>query len=185
VTAAGGRVVRVPVAELLRYASRDAVPHRPGRACPPADGQACVCAGSVVRAILAKGGGWCPQHRAPDCRFEDLLAEYDRDGGFARPLHAPDRTVHNGHHRLAAAAARGAVDLAVSTAAREDYTLGDGAADVVWHAEEITALIRAAPGWYTLDDVTDAVEQELDLKFGAAAMPGLVRLWRGARAAGR
>lgn len=157
---ATGTLTRVSVSELLGYPSMDADAHQPSSNCPRTAVGRCVCAGSVVRGILAANTvRWCPSHRGHACRLQQLLEEYDRDGDFARPLHVPSHTVSNGHHRLAVASLRGARDLLVDTHPREPYAMDE--TEARWQQDEITQLVRNLPYWYSLSECAQEVQDEL------------------------
>lgn len=170
------QVARVSVAELLGYASMDAGEHRRGPRCPPGGPGACMCAGSVVRSILhnALAGVYCRSCGSRvRCRYQALRNEFERDGDFARPLHAPGRTVYNGHHRLAAALSCAAADLMVDTGARENHA-AIAEVEAAWHAGQIVELVRSMPGWYPLGEVVAAIEEELCVSL-AGNTPGAKR----------
>jgi hypothetical protein len=178
-------VVRVPVAELLAWHGMDAREHRPGPACPPALAGWCACAGSVARRIALSArpdGGACTlcgSRKA--CRLPDLLDVLDRDGAFSRPIHGPGRTVHNGHHRLAAAMIRELPDLDVDTRPREELALAT-AADAQWLEAEIAEAARQLPGRPRNAMLAEHLEYELSVDLPEGS-PGRARALQIARAA--
>lgn len=159
---------RVPVAELLTYASMDADGHEPRADCPRTK-EKCYCAKSVVTGILrGVRAGWCPNCGSRSCRFDDLVAEYDRHGGFVRPIHVPERTVFNGHHRLSVAVLREAPDLLVSVAHYEDVREGTvlwTEIEAEWYKPEIVKLVRRLPYYARLSDAVQEIVEELGIVF--------------------
>lgn len=153
---------QMAVADLLCLESVDARPHRHGGP------DLCHCAASVVAGILDTG--LCPSCGGK-CRLPELIAAYDRGGGFASPVHLNGDELRNGHHRLAVAVLRGAAVLDVTDDSIEDRRVRT-VAEAEWLRPDITYLAKDLRSCKDAGERAELLRYYLGISLSYSADPG-------------